>query len=149
MSFDFNIPSKSKLAKMIEREWQQFHEAIYKRNNWYRNGRYVYQFVFAICVPAFLVLFGLLGNGLSIAVLRRRKLSSATMLLITLAIVDSLMLTMGFLFEGFPHVGALELVDKTGQPWHYYTIVQYLVGPFVTATESFECCTMVVLGVDR
>ena len=149
MSTDLNIPSPAEFEEYIKRAWQQFHDRMEKRNNWYRNWRDVYQFVFTICVPVFLVLFGVLGNSLSVAVLKRRKMSSATMLLITLAVVDSVLLVLAFLFEALPLFRTLGLVDIYSKPWLYYMIAHYLAGPLATATETFECCTMVVLGVDR
>ena len=133
----------------VKQGWQEFQNAVNKKNNWYRNGRDVYQFVFKACVPAILLLFGLVGNGFSVAVLRRRTLSSATLLLITLAFVDSLVLIIGFVFEGFFQIAALGWVDTFTQSWYRFKIVYYLVGPFGTASEMFECCTMVILGVDR
>ena len=149
MSAEPLAPWVTDLHDFVEQSWEEFHAAINRRNNWYRNGRDVYQFVFTICVPAFLMLFGLLGNGLSIAVLKRRKLSSATLLLITLAIVDSLLLIFGFTFEGIPQLGLSEIVYTYSQSWFHYMIAHYLIGPIVTATELFECCTMIILGVDR
>ena len=77
---------------------------------WYKDPYVVYKFVFIIAIPALLVIFGIVGNLLSFAVLATRKLTSATLLLRVLAIADTSVLISIFLFHSLPHLEKLNMI---------------------------------------
>ena len=120
-------------------------------NNWYQEPKKIYKFVFGLLIPALLMLLGLVGNSLSIAVLIRRSVkSSATVLLITMAVVDSVTIVIVVFVETLPYMEELRLAHKIyGSNWLHLKILHGFITPSSAALEFFQSWITVLIGIDR
>ena len=116
---------------------------------WYKDPYVVYKFVFIIAIPALLVIFGIVGNLLSFAVLATRKLTSATLLLRVLAIADTSVLISIFLFHSLPHLEKLNMINRRSHQWNVYKIFGFFCRLTMDITSVFDAGLVVLVGIDR